>query len=423
MKILRLLAVTVVPMLLVLPMAQMQTAQDAVGRHNGVQNNGHVTDAEFDAAQDAFMEQETPENGLGPTFNANACSVCHDQAGIGGGGTEAELRSGRFDGATFRDFDGGSLVHTQCAGLRGSADNDVTDGDCEHPNTTNNVFALRRSLSIFGDGFVEAIANQTLQANVAAQPAAVRGTLINVPVAEVPGTTRVGRFGWKDQQASLESFAGDAYLNEMGITNCVDGNCVPFGTENRCGQGGQGQPNAGGSPGTGRTCDDGVDDPEDEGEDVELFTTFMRSLPVPARGPITADVTAGQAIFNNIGCDDCHTAQFTTVNAGTAINQGAEIVSAALGNKTIRPFGDFALHNINTGDGIVQNGGAGTRNQIRTKPLWGTRTQNRFLHDGSAFTLNDAILRHGGQATTARNAYNALGNADKARVTAFLISL
>src|SRR6185436_14170386 len=74
-----------------------------------------------------------------------------------------------------------------------------------------------------GDGFVEAIANDTLQNNVAAQPAGQRGTLTAVPVTEANNALRIGRFGWKSQQASLLSFAGDAYLNEMGITSKFDG--------------------------------------------------------------------------------------------------------------------------------------------------------------------------------------------------------
>jgi CxxC motif-containing protein (DUF1111 family) len=47
----------------------------------------------------------------------------------------------------------------------------------------------------------------------------VHGLVINVPVLEANSRKRVGRFGWKNQHASLLSFSADAYLNEIGITN------------------------------------------------------------------------------------------------------------------------------------------------------------------------------------------------------------
>ena len=105
------------------------------------------------------------------------------------------------------------------------------------------------------------------------------------------------------------------------------------------------------------------------------------------------------------------------------INGGAFTVPAALGNKRIRPFGDFLLHNVGTGDGIVQNGGQGTRNQMRTPPLWGMRSRDRLMHDGETLTRNEAILRHAGQATAIINNYNALSSAQKNQLITFLNSL
>ena len=95
----------------------------------------------------------------------------------------------------------------------------------------------------------------------------------------------------------------------------------------------------------------------------------------------------------------------------------------ALGNKRIRPFGDFLLHDIGTGDGIVQNGGQSTRNKVRTVPLWGLRARGRFMHDGLSFSLTDAIQRHGNQADAASDAFNALSTTNKNRVLEFLLSL
>src|SRR5262249_26105474 len=248
-------------------------------------------------------------------------------------------------------------------------------------------------------------ANSTLQNNVGNQPLGQRGTLISVPVAEAaPGQTRIGRFGWKDQQASLLSFSGDAYLNEMGITNRL------FGTENT-------------SNGNSVAAFDTVADPEDVENDIDEFASFMRALRPPSRLPSTIQIAAGEALFNSLNCDVCHTPTFVTAPLNTAINGGAFRVPAALASKRIHPFSDFALHNIGTGDGTVQNGGQGTANQLRTPPLWGLRGRIRLMHDGETLTVNEAILRHAGQAQGIRNAYNALSVAQKQAVIAFLLSI
>jgi CxxC motif-containing protein (DUF1111 family) len=98
-------------------------------------------------------------------------------------------------------------------------------------------------------------------------------------------------------------------------------------------------------------------------------------------------------------------------------------VPAALGNVTIHPFGDFLLHNVGTGDGIVQNGGQSTRNKVRTAPLWGLRTRSRLMHDGLSMTRNEAIQRHGGEAQRVIDAYRALSSSDRAALLTFLDSL
>ena len=98
-------------------------------------------------------------------------------------------------------------------------------------------------------------------------------------------------------------------------------------------------------------------------------------------------------------------------------------VSNALGNKIIHPFSDFLLHDVGTGDGIVQNGPASTRNKVRTPALWGLRARGRFMHDNLTFDLASAIGRHGNQGAAARTAFNGLSTNDKNRLIAFLLSL
>jgi CxxC motif-containing protein (DUF1111 family) len=91
--------------------------------------------------------------------------------------------------------------------------------------------------------------------------------------------------------------------------------------------------------------------------------------------------------------------------------------------KIIHPFGDFLLHDIGTGDGIVQNGGPSTRNKLRTAPLWGLRTHSRFMHDGESLTLQNAIRRHKGEATVSSERFEQLSTTEEAQLRAFLKSL
>jgi CxxC motif-containing protein (DUF1111 family) len=108
------------------------------------------------------------------------------------------------------------------------------------------------------------------------------------------------------------------------------------------------------------------------------------------------------------------------------INGGAFVVPNALGDKVLHPYSDFLLHDVGTGDGIPIQPlpeYAATANQIKTPPLWGLRTRNRLMHDGLSLTLDDAIQRHKGQATSAVAAFNLLPDTDKARLLAFLQSL
>ena len=171
---------------------------------------------------------------------------------------------------------------------------------------------------------------------------------------------------------------------------------------------------------------DPVPEPEDDGVDVVAFADFMRSTKAPSRGPITADVSAGEALFNNIGCAVCHTPSITTARAGTKINGGEFTVPKALGNKIIHPYTDFLLHDIGTGDGIPVlplPEYAATANQMRTAPLWALRTRNRLMHDGLSMTKQEAIQRHAGQAAEVTQKYNALSDTEKNQLLAFLDSL
>jgi CxxC motif-containing protein (DUF1111 family) len=347
-----------------------------------------------------FEEVERVADGLGPTFNAQSCRECHQNVAVGGASQVAELRSGRVEGGQFFESLGGTLIQSRAT----------------HPDIVEQILpddsirTFRISTNTLGNGFVEAIANSTLLAIRDRQPAELRGTAVMVPVLEAASAGRIGRFGWKSQHASLESFSADAYLNEMGITSPL------FPEENTSRDRFVGH-------GSGY---DPVPDPEDDGVDIVAFANFMRATKAPARGPITGDVQAGEAIFTRIGCAICHIPSIRTASPGVRINGDAFTVPPALGNKIIHPYSDFLLHDIGTGDGIpIQPTPefAGTANQIRTAPLWALRTRNRLMHDGLSFTKQDAILRHAGQASSVTSRYSALSDAERSQLLAFLESL
>jgi CxxC motif-containing protein (DUF1111 family) len=347
-----------------------------------------------------FEEVETVADGLGPTFNAQACRECHQNIVTGGASQVAEHRTGRLELLQFVESVGGSLIQSR------STHPDIF----ENVPFEDSVGTFRISTNTLGAGFIEAIPNDTLLAIRNSQPASIRGRALEVAVLEANNAPRIGRFGWKNQHASLESFAADAYLNEMGIT-------TPILPEENTSLGREvGFP----SP------FDPVPDPEDDGVDVVAFANFMRSTKAPPRGAINSTVRAGDALFNQVGCAACHIPTLRTAAPGTRINGGALRVRDAVGNKIIHPYSDFLLHDIGTGDGIPVLPGAefaSTATQIRTAPLWALRTRNRLMHDGLSFTLQEAISRHAGQATAAKNAYNALSTAQQNQVLAFLGSL
>jgi len=217
---------------------------------------------------------------------------------------------------------------------------------------------------------------------------------------------RVARFGWKDQHASLLSFSADAYLNEQGVTTRL----LPTDMTTLC-----------------KTTTDPEDHAGDDGlSDIDHFARFMRASKVPARDvtlAATAAAQSGAAVFDRIQCDTCHVSSITTAPAGSVINGGVLVVPDSLGNKIIHPYSDFLLHNVGTGDGIVQNGGAASANRMRTPPLWGVRLRTRLLHDGRALTLDEAIRAHGGEASGVVNTYRQLSDADKQALVTFLKSL
>jgi CxxC motif-containing protein (DUF1111 family) len=456
--------------------------------------NGFEEQEAFDEDREEFEEVETilpdptlPEEeaggGLGPVYNATSCVSCHQNPVTGSSSQVAELRAGHREPdptdpsptkVKFVEAPGGSLIHQRA----------IDAAIQEHVRPEDDVRTLRMSTNTLGNGFVEVIPDVVILTVRATQPPGIKGLPVAVPVAvsatigtdgkpEFEFVERLGRFGWKCQEASLINFSAGAYINEMGITS-------PLQREENT------------SSGADVSAFDPVPDPEDKddpahpfGEDVEAFARFMRSTKAPPRDASlvgTPDVVAGETLFRDnakLGCAICHHPDYTTPPAGTPIRPlfflsskpGSDMgtVPEALGNKIIHPYSDFMLHDIGTGDGIAQTQHAqrpphgvanleklpdailtregimrlearpqaGNRralspmagldqrtvNMIRTAPLWGLRVRPQLMHDGLSLTLDDAIRRHKGQAEGVRLKYEALSDEEKQQLIAFLNSL
>src|SRR5271154_6430855 len=397
-------------------------------------SNGVTNDAIHQADQTTFEEVEKLSDGLGPLYNAQSCRECHQNPVSGAGSQVTELRvghqgrDGRFlnpeipiaHGAEV--ITGRSLVNDRAICPNNEIQERVPDSET--------IRTFRLSLNLLGDGFVEAVADQTL-VNLAEQQCKsshkkICGQILRVPIVEAPGQMGVGRFGWKDQHASLLSFAADAYLNEMGITNRLQ----PDEVTKLC-----------------NTVSEPNDTPGPDGlSDIDHFARFIRATKAPARDTTQASTVLsklGWALFEKVGCATCHTETMTTAPAGTKIDGGTFTIPAPLGSITFHPYGDFLMHDVGTGDGILQaipehygkkvfrlmsdymakQDFESSRNKIRTAPLWGVRLRPRLMHDGASVTFRDAILRHAGEAKHVTTQFEKLKSEDQAAVIEFLKSL
>jgi len=309
------------------------------------ETNGFVDQARHDADRDQFEEDAGDE--IGPVFNHRSCLDCHSSPVTGGYSQVFEHRIAA----------GARLIHDQ-----------VVPGTAQEVSPAGAHNALRASISLMGDGFVEQVPDSLLKYIAS----------VNGGVFVLVDNGRVGRFGHKDQHAGLFEFAGDADFNEKGVGNRV--NPDP---------------------------DNGIEDLEPTclggGEDIDCYTRFMQALKAPPRGKITDQVNQGEEVFYKIGCAFCHTPTLYT------------------SKNVFHPYGDYLLHNIGTGDGVAQ--GAAPANVVRTAPLWGLRTKSRMLHDGRVFDVLAAIKAHEKEADRSEDKFERLSKKDKENLLVFLNSL
>ncbi len=349
--------------------------------------------ADFLDGRTDFVTPETPASGLGPIFNDVSCVACHSAPTTGGASRRTVTRFGHTTNGSFDPLEalGGSLL--QARAIRGVP--------VEVVPAAANVVSLRLTTPLFGAGLIEAIPDATIIAQShAPKPAGIRGK-VSVVTEVATGEERVGRFGWKAQQATLLAFSGDAYRNEMGITNRL------FPTENA--------PN-GNTAAIARFIkptgvDDAIDPLTGRG-DIDRVAIYMRLLAPPPSTPARGTAVRGAQIFASIACAACHLPAMTT----------GQNAIAALSEQRVELYSDLLLHDMGSlGDGIAQ--GSASTTEMRTAPLWGLRARPVWLHDGRARTIDEAIRAHDGEAANARSAYVQLNTADRQSLLDFLNTL
>ena len=348
----------------------------------------------FETGRALFEEVQTVDAGLGPNFSARSCTACHSAPVSAGASAGLVLRVGRRTFGTTEDS-GGSEI-----GAR-----DIEDVCTSPAEQREGLFAIRATTAIFGAGLIDAISDETILAG--ADPNDLDGDGISgrahIVADAYSGVDRVGRFGWKAQAATLESMTAESMEMHLGITTRLSArrqgpNDAAFSVVTDC---------------------DAVTDPEDAPDaagvsDFERISNYLRLLAAPPRKQQNS--TLGLALFQRIGCSDCHTPVLYT--------QGNH--NPALSRRPVSLYSDLLLHDMGaSADGIAQADASGS--EMRTAPLWGLRGRPALWHDGR-FTaaetrIRDAINAHDGEGSQARELWNEMSASAKRALVEFLNSI
>lgn len=345
--------------------------------------------ARFERGEVLFEREFTPEQGLGPLFNAEGCATCHSEPTDGGAGPIRERHvsgPGPSGACDLLLALGGPVLQqraTPALAALGILDEPL-------PTSTSGV-GLRSTPDVFGFGLLDAIPDATVLAR--ADPDDRDGDGISGRAHLLPGG-HVGRFGRKAAVPSLRAFNEGAVLFEMGLTtsalpeeNSLAGAALPPGV-------------------------DPTPEPEMPDADVAALDDYVRFLAPPAPAPLDREGRAGEELFTRIGCATCHVPSLFT---------GPHAVRA-LAHRELRAYTDLLLHDLGPENADLCFLDA-SASEFRTEPLMGLRHMTRFLHDGRAASVEDAIGAHGGEATASRAAFLALEERERRALLAFLASL
>lgn len=340
-----------------------------------------------------FERLATQEEGLGPLFNGERCSTCHDEPSAGGAGTRVlVLKASRFESGlcSVLEDEGGDNIQQRSTPLLRAAG---VSAERVPARATASVYVTAPPL--YGLGLLEAVSEADLLARE--DPDDANGDGISGRAPRRPDGT-VARFGRKGDAVTVRGFVVDALLQELGFTTETHPDDL--------GPGGAGLP----------VGVDPMPDPEMDAATVDVLTDYVRLLAPPApeapEGAAADSVASGRRLFEAVGCASCHT---PTLRTGSA-------PEAALTDRTVPAYSDLLLHDLGGADGDVCTPWANP-GEYRTPPLWGLRYRTRYLHDGSATSLDAAVDAHRGEAIDARAAFQALSPSDQARLLRFLASL
>jgi CxxC motif-containing protein (DUF1111 family) len=367
--------------------------QGEAGRQPGEPLDG-LTEAQlgrFLLGRAVFERLTTPEEGLGPLYNAERCSACHSQPTSGGSGPALVVKATRFEGGRcdlLIEAGGDNLQQRATRLLQ-------AHGITREAVPTGAATARLTGPPLFGLGLVEGIPEEAILTREDSADADGDGISGRAPRT---ADGRLARFGRKGDAVSIPDFTDAALRFELGLTT----------TRHPQEEAPNGRPLP---PST-----DPMVDPEIDERGLALLADYVGLLAPPAQARTPAaerdSVRRGARIFESVGCASCHIPEFRS---------GASEVRA-LNRKPARLYSDLLLHDL----GSELAGVCGPRaspSEYRTAPLWGLRFRTAHLHDGRAKTVPDAIALHGGEAAAARDRFARLPTERRRLLLRFLASL
>ncbi|CAM8654664.1 COG3488 Predicted thiol oxidoreductase [Comamonadaceae bacterium] len=392
----------------------------------------------------------TARDGLGPHFIARSCGGCHVQDGRGAppefrkGLSEPPVAllirlsipgTGAHGGVVPDPVYGEQLNNAAIQGVQAEGQVQIRYQPVHGRFADGTPYNLRKPLyrltqlaygplapgamispriapQMAGLGLIEAIAESDILANASAQ-AAMAGPIKGVPNRvwdDVARAERIGRFGWKANQASLASQTAGAFLGDIGITSTThpEEACTP--TQKDClaaPRGAQGQA------------------PEIDDRTLGDVVFYQATLaPAARRHSNRADVVRGESLFVQAQCATCHRPSYTTGAAPFP-----RLSSPKVEGVKIWPYTDLLLHDMGPALADGRPDYAANGRQWKTPPLWGVglihdvNGHRRLLHDGRANGVLEAILWHGGEAQAAKQQVLKFSARDRQALVAFVESL